>query len=91
MIALPPHFFLPLFPAPTFSDGCRVALPELLHLTPVPACEARRRLSVFVDVKLERGSNLPLRQGGEGGLLVFLLQIHFQKTPAEMLHCIPTD
>lgn len=54
----PSPLFLPLFPAPTFLTDV-----EPLHLTPVPACEAPRQLCVFVDLKLERGSNLPLRQG----------------------------
>lgn len=36
---------------------------------------------MFVDLEPQPDSNLPLRQG-ERGLLVFPLQIHFQKTPA---------
>lgn len=64
----------------------------LLHLTPVPACKAPRWLCVSVDLTLKQGSNLPLKRGWwGGGLLVFLLQIHFQKTLAEMLHRIPMD
>lgn len=36
----------------------------LLHLTPVPACKAAQWLCVSVDLMLEQGSNLPLKQGG---------------------------
>lgn len=72
----------PLFLPPSLLPASLTDV-ALLHLTPVPAREAPEHLCVFVDLELQRGSNLPLRQG-ERGLLVFPLQIHFQKTPLEM-------